>query len=1601
MSSNPNDIPIPSREQFGLPRTDSIRQEQDIPTVTLATQSTNPTGHLDWIMSTIANLELRLSASERRATDHRVPPRPDPDPPYAVPLSAAFRDSPLLQQPLHTAVTDIHIPPHPFVTSPTQNINHSHGITAQYRHTNPSNFPPQPPLQYFPPPFFDSDSSGHSRLYPGQPPTGYHTLPHTGPIYTSLPGPRPTSCWYPSADRPPRGNQIPDQHRNVRIDPPRFDGNDTANWIFKIQYYFDHMMMPDANRLHYVVPLFDPPASEWIKHYCSNNDFMTWQEFLNEVRYRFDPDCYESYIGLIAKLCQTGTVSDYQLEFERLQNKLSGVPDYILLPIYVAGLKQPLQREVKLHHPTTLASAFALAKELSACRSDQPSSSSTYQRKPWVPRDSRTPYNSSSAMNTSTAQASQPHRTQASQPHRTQSARYRPIDLGKLPIVRLSGAEKSERSHRGLCWYCDDKWVPGHVCKQNFLAYMGGDEEDVDDQEQDSGLPEDNVITADLSHLSAIDVQQRAKSINMMGKIHTSTVNILVDTGSSHDFIHPRIAEKLSLSLTKIKPFRVYVGNGESLLCSHVSKDTVVDLQGHIFRINLHILAFHGPDIILGMDWLESLGRVTHDYVARTMEFVRDDSLIVLRGSSFIPHQISVHAFTALLSHRDQHELFEIVAVPQNSVREQSAQPLEFQDDLPSPIQRVLQDFAALFSPPENVPPSRQFDHRIHLLPDSKPVNVRPYRYPYFQKQEIEKQVGAMLEQGIIQPSQSPFSSPVLLVRKKDGSFCFCIDYRALNKATVPDHFPIPTADELFDELGAAKFFTKLDLRSGYHQIRMHREDIFKTAFRTHDGHFEFLVMPFGLTNAPSTFQAAMNSIFRPLLRKSVIVFFDDILIYSPTLDTHCSHLTEVLSTLADNQFFVKLSKCVFCSQSVDYLGHIITNGQLRADSSKLDAMVAWPTPSTVKQLRGFLGLTGYYRRFIAHYAMIAAPLTDLLKKDSFAWTSVAEDSFKALKAAMTSAPVLRLPDFTRTFYVETDASDFGIGAVLLQDGHPLAFFSKKLGPRRRSTSTYHKELYAIVEAVQKWRQYLLGREFIIRSDQKSLQDLLQQIIQTPDQQFYVRKLMGYKFRIEYKSGASNKVADALSRRDPVDETAGELFTAIAQPLPDLLADLRNETATSDALTAIRHSIADGSAPPHITYCDGLIYYNRRIYVDPNSPAKARLLFEHHNTPVAGHPGFDRTFRRLASAFFWPNMRREVRQYVASCVDCQTTKYSTQRPAGLLQPLPIPSQVWDDVSMDFITGLPPSRGYTVIMVAVDRLSKYAHFAPLPAKFDALRVARLFIDTVVKHHGFPKTLVSDRDPIFLSATWEHMLRLSGTKLHFTTAYHPQSDGQTEVRNRGLEQYLRAFTADKPSKWTNFLPWAELALNCFHHSALGTSPFHALYGREPPLLVAAPPSLSTPPAVADLIRQRGELLVKLRSNLECAQQRMRDVANRHRRDVHFEVGDMVLLKLQQYRQHSNGKAVEQGLVQWSDADQLSPSWEPISSLSTRFPSILLEDKDDSILGGVDTSHTPTQPSLHQERDHQTQLESNRDRDAQDTTKLQRTRRPPARFHDYVSL
>ena len=454
-------------------------------------------------------------------------------------------------------------------------------------------------------------------------------------------------------------------------------------------------------------------------------------------------------------------------------------------------------------------------------------------------------------------------------------------------------------------------------------------------------------------------------------------------------------------------------------------------------------------------------------------------------------------------------------------------------------LQRILREFCDVFPVelPDGLPPKRQVDHRIELQPGSQPNHRSPYRMSPKEMEELKKQIDRFLKLGHIRPSTSPYGAPVLFAPKKDGGLRFCVDYRALNKNTIKNRYPLPKIDELLDQLAGASVFTKIDLRSGYHQIRVVPEDIYKTAFRTRYGHFEFTVVPFGLCNAPATFMRLMNSILHPYLDKFVVVFLDDILIYSRNLKEHEEHLRLVLQQLRKHQLYAKVSKCDFFRKQLEYLGHDVSAQGIKVSPSKIEAVREWPTPTSVRQVRSFVGLANFYRKFIKGFSAIAKPLTELTKKDiPFQWGAEQTKAMNELKKALCTAPVLLLPDLAKPFVVHTDASSFALGGVLQQDkGHglqPIAYESRKLNNAERRYSAYERELLAVLHACTTWRHYLFGRHFTLKTDHHSLRYMFSQEKFTGRIFKWMEQLQQYDFEVEHIPGWKNLVADALSRRD-------------------------------------------------------------------------------------------------------------------------------------------------------------------------------------------------------------------------------------------------------------------------------------------------------------------------------------------------------------------------------------------------------------------------------------------------------------------------------------
>lgn len=806
----------------------------------------------------------------------------------------------------------------------------------------------------------------------------------------------------------------------------------------------------------------------------------------------------------------------------------------------------------------------------------------------------------------------------------------------------------------------------------------------------------------------------------------------------------------------------------------------------------------------------------------KKMRFNHHGKRITLKGLKSIPEQclpISAHKLQHLIKKGQIEQVIQLLC---------SVTVDQEHTNIPPAVQQLLTDYKVLFQDPQGLPPSRQFDHTIPLLPDAQPVNQRPYRISPQLKDELEKQVTEMLHKGFIQHSSSPFASPVLLVKKKEGTWRFCVDYRRLNTITVKNKYPLPIVEELLDELAGAQWFTKLDLRSGYHQIKMAPQDVHKTAFRVHNGHYEFLVMPFGLTGAPASFQGTMNTIFQAEIRRYVLVFVDDILIYSPTLEEHIQHIQHVFDTLQKNNFFVKLSKCSFAQQKLEYLGHIIGKDGVATDDKKIEEVKNWPTPKTLKQVRSFLGLAGYYRRFIRNYGLMSKPLTDLLKKNStFKWTPTTAQAFEAVKQALISAPVLQLPNFSKQFIIETDASHTGIGAVLMQEGHPIAFLSKALCSKSQAMSAYEKECLAVLMAVDRWRSYLQHHEFIIRTDHQSLAHLSEQRLTTSVQHKAFVKLMGLQYKIQYKKGTLNQAADALSRKHA--ETA---LNAITSCVPTWISDLI--AGYDDDPTAKRLLVELAIHPDtESTYTlqEGVLRYKGRVYVGTNKLAQQHILQALHASGLGGHSGSTATYQQVKNLFAWPQLKQTVDDFVRQCSVCQQAKSEHTKLPGLLEPLQAPTEAWQLITMDFIEGLPKSNGFDSILVVVDKFSKYSHFLPLKHPFTALQVAQSFFDNVYKLHGMPGAIVSDRDPIFTSQFWQHLIRLSDTRLNMSSARHPQTDGQTERVNQCLETFLRCFVNSCPHKWHSWLALAEFWYNTTYHSTLQKTPFQVLYGHQP--------------------------------------------------------------------------------------------------------------------------------------------------------------------------
>ena len=836
---------------------------------------------------------------------------------------------------------------------------------------------------------------------------------------------------------------------------------------------------------------------------------------------------------------------------------------------------------------------------------------------------------------------------------------------------------------------------------------------------------------------------------------------------------------------------------------------------------------------------------------------------------------------------------------------------------------QLLEEFDDLLQPvPPELPPFREVNHSIPIIEQGKRYNYHLPRCPEVLKPELIEKIERYTKAGWWVPCRTDQAAPLLCVYKKDGRLRTVVDLRLRNDNTVKDVTPFPDQDNIRDDVARAKYRTKLDMSDAYEQTRIEDDDVAKTAFATIYGTYYSRVMQQGDCNAPSTFQRLMTHLFRDQISRSVHVYLDDIFIFSDTLSDHVSHVRWVLTKLREHHMFLSRKKVNILADSMDCLGHLIDHLGLHADLDKMARVRNWPRPRNYHDVQRFLGLVQYLAHFMPEVSMYTGPLSAITRNgQAFDWRPLHEKCFESVKALACKVPILKPIDHRNPdpIWVITDASTSGVGAVYGQgpawhNCRPAGFMSKKFTTAQHSYFTFETEALAVVEALMKWHDKLMGRHFTVITDHRALLFLTTKSSVPPRLSRWIEYLSRFDYEVVHVAGDTNRVADALSRfynsedadaehppydyvnadarldpageelsnarvaelraqrvadakesreveaaelaagsasapSDPtgevdLDPTVGEsafsdhALNAIMQGQVDIVDDVKRNYP-NDALA--RKILAEPTHHALFVVRNGLIFHHpkpeMRVLYIPNGKVGKRKLVEIildcvHQT--IGHLGLRRTSDYTRRYYWWPTMGRDIGKFCKSCGVCQTTKASKQVPPGLMHHLDIPERMWLHISMDFVGPFTPSGGKDYVWVIMCRMGGHAHLIAICVATRASELAEIFISEIVRHHGIPATIVSDRDPKFTAKFWREVHRILGSRLLMSTAFHPQTDGTTERAVQTVSQVLRAMVRPDQTDWAAKLPLVEFAVNSSRNASTGFAPFELTYGYLPSMI-----------------------------------------------------------------------------------------------------------------------------------------------------------------------
>ena len=974
-------------------------------------------------------------------------------------------------------------------------------------------------------------------------------------------------------------------------------------------------------------------------------------------------------------------------------------------------------------------------------------------------------------------------------------------------------------------------------------------------------------------------------------------IDALVDSGAELSLISAAAVERRGIKTEPLeKPLYIILADQSRVLATHCVPSLPLSRGSWEDSLCCVVAPSLSEPLFLGRDWLQRWNPVI-DWVDGTLlvggagppwvpKGDREGEKLHAALEDAEPQQMTPSAFRKWLrvssrspsSPQAHAALVMIRAVTPIDNTESISSPAP-----PSPrVVSLMTDFPKVFEEAEGVEANPPVRHLIRLQDGARPSHVKPYRFSETQKNEMREQVSLLLRKGWIRPSLSPWGAPVLLVPKKDGTWRFCVDFRNLNAVTVRDSFPLPRIDDLLHKVGQAAVFSKMDMQSGFHQVPMEGDSIETTAFSLPEAvegssHFEWIVMPFGLMNAPSTFQRLVSRVLVGC-ETFTSAYIDDILVFSRDEAEHEQHLKQVLQCLARHNLRVKLKKCSFFQQEMPFLGHVLSQGCVKVEPQKIEALQRWKRPlTTVKQVRQFLGLASYYRMFVPGFASLVAPLSHMTRKDArVVWTAEAQEAVDGVIHALQRAPALRTWDSKKQARVTTDASLVGMGALLEQydetdsQWKPVAYWSRKLLPPQTRYHATDREWLAVVTAVtQVWWFWLCDRDFVLRTDHAPLRYLLQN--PSPHlshrQARWVEKMQPYRFEFVHLKGETNKVADALSRTPEFECSAVEIHRA-----PQLYWDELVQAARVDPAYPESQPEKGGGWKKE----QGLWTLDQRIgkcvYVPDDAKLRSKIISECHETPLMGHFGIKKTADRVKEHFRWVGMRKEVEEFVKTCDLCQRAGDKLSDTVNIHTI--IARHPWEIVTIDFMCGFAPAKQtkHTSIVVITDKFTRQIHLRSCTLNPSASETVQLFLEMVVARHGLPRLIISDRGSQFESLLWIGVMEALGSRAALASTHHPQTNGATERANRTLVQMIRKFVRKNLTTWAAYLPLFEFAYNSAVHSITGVAPFVAELARMPlmPVAMLIPESeLTIPPRpirehVQDLMKQlqqiRQQILVR---------------------------------------------------------------------------------------------------------------------------------------------